>query len=159
MPVGAQRRADLAAWYGGSRRGAWVSVTNGQEAQVTRGAAALGPVPEASVTRPLRHRDRTLAVPPVVTLAVMLRGITTRSSCRDESAALSAADRCIPQLPRMPGRVDAVHDFYYLLLWPAVYFAGTGELRARLRSAIAVAGAAPGSAVIGRLGAAWRCGA
>jgi hypothetical protein len=147
MPVGLQRR------------GAWVSVTNRQEAQVTRGAAALGPVPEVSVTRPLRHRDRTLAVPSIVTLAVMLRGITTPSSRHDESATLSAADRSIPQLPRMPGRVDAVHDFYYVLLWPAVYFAGTGELHTRLRSAIAVVGAASGIAVIGRLGAAWWCGA
>jgi mannosyltransferase len=116
-------------------------------------------VPEASVTRPLRHRDWTLAVPPIVTLAVMLRGITTPSCWHDESATLSTADRSIRQLPRMPGRVDAVHDFYYLLLWPVVYFAGTGELGIRLPSAVAVAGAPPGIAVIGRLGAAWWCGA
>jgi mannosyltransferase len=125
----------------------------GQETEVERGTAALtlpartrGPWP-----RPARRRpDWTLAAPPVVTLAVMLWGIAAPSYWRDESATLSATDRSIPQLLRMLGRVDAVHGFYYLLLWPVVHFVGTREFETRLPSALAMAAAALGIAAIGR---------
>lgn len=83
-------------------------------------------------------------------MAVMLWGIATPSYWRDEAASLSAADRSVPQLLTMLGHIDAVHGFYYLLLWPVVHYVGTTELITRLPSAIAMAAAALGVAVIGR---------
>lgn len=125
----------------------------GQETEVERGTEALAPAAQTRGPWPLpawRRLDWTLAVPPAVTAAVMLWGIATPSYWRDESATLSATDRSIPQLLRMLGRVDAVHGFYYLLLWPVVHFVGTREFETRLPSAIAMAAAALGIAAIGR---------
>jgi len=125
----------------------------GQETQVGHGAGALAPARQARGARPLRARRRadwTLAVPPAVTLIVMLWGMATPSYWRDESATLAATDRSIPQLLRLLGRVDAVHGLYYLILWPVVHFVGTREFETRLPSAIAMAAAALGIAAIGR---------
>src|SRR5215469_16459309 len=125
----------------------------GQETEVERGTGALAPAAQARGPAPLparRRPDWTLAVPPAVTLAIMLWGVAAPSYWRDESATLSAAGRSIPQLLRMLGRVDAVHGFYYLLLWPVVHFAGTREFDTRLPSALAMAAAALGIAAIGR---------
>ena len=61
-----------------------------------------------------------------------------------------ATDRSVPKLLRLLGGVDAVHGFYYLLLWPVVHFAGTREFEPRLPSALAMAAAALGIAAIGR---------
>lgn len=125
----------------------------GQETEVGGDTGALAPARQARGPRPLRARRRadwTLLAPPVVTLVVMLWGIAAPSYWRDESATLAATDRSIPQLLRMLGRVDAVHGLYYLVLWPVVHFAGTGEFDTRLPSAIAMAAAALGIAAIGR---------
>jgi Dolichyl-phosphate-mannose-protein mannosyltransferase len=125
----------------------------GQETEVERGTGALAPAAPTRGRWPLPVRRRLgwmLAVPPAVTLAVMLWGMAAPSYWRDESATLAATGRSIPQLLRMLGRVDAVHGFYYLLLWPVVHFAGTREFETRLPSAIAMAAAALGIAVIGR---------
>ena len=51
-------------------------------------------------------------IPPVVTLAVMLWGISGSSYWRDESATLAAVQRPFGQLIRMLGHVDAVHGAY-----------------------------------------------
>src|SRR5215470_9731152 len=128
-------------------------MTAGQETEVTRGAGAVAPARRTRGPWPLparRRLDWTLAVPPAVTLAMMLWGLAAPSYWRDESATLSATDRSIPQLLRMLGRVDAVHGFYYLLLWPVVHFVGTREIETRLPSALAMAAAALGIAAIGR---------
>jgi mannosyltransferase len=85
-----------------------------------------------------------------VTLIVMMWGMTAPSYWRDESATLAATERSIPQLLSLLHRVDAVHGFYYLLLWPVVHLAGSGEFATRLPSAIAMAAAALGTVVIGR---------
>ena len=125
----------------------------GQDTEVTRGTGTLPPAAQTRGPRPLparRRLDWTLAVPPAVTLAVMLWGMAAPSYWRDESATLSATDRSIPQLLRMLGRVDAVHGFYYMLLWPVVHFVGTREFDTRLPSAIAMAAAALGIAAIGQ---------
>src|SRR5215470_496941 len=125
----------------------------GQQTQVGHGAGALAPARQARGARPLRARRRadwTLAVPPAVTLIVMLWGMATPSYWRDESATLAATDRSIPQLLRLLGRVDAVHGLYYLILWPVVHFVGTREFETRLPSTIAMAAAALGIAAIGR---------
>jgi mannosyltransferase len=133
-------------------------MASGQEAHVTEGAAAPGPVPDSVGAGPGRVRlrltrllpDWTLLLPTAAAMAVMLWGIATPSFWRDEAASLSADDRSIPQLLRMLGHIDAVHGFYYLLLWPVVHYAGTTELITRLPSAIAMAAAALGVAAIGR---------
>jgi mannosyltransferase len=128
-------------------------MTAGQEAEVKRGTGALAPAAPARGPgpRPARCRlDWTLAVPPAVTLAMVLWGLAAPSYWRDESATLAATGRSIPQPLRMLGRVDAIHGFYYLLLWPVVHFAGTREFETMLPSAIAMAAAALGIAAIGR---------
>jgi mannosyltransferase len=128
-------------------------MVTGQETEVKGRTAALAPAAQTRGLWPLtawRRLDWMLAVPPAVTLAMMLWGMAAPSYWRDESATLSATDRSIPQLLRMLGRIDAVHGFYYLLLWPVVHFAGTREFETRLPSAIAMAAAALGIAAIGR---------
>jgi mannosyltransferase len=87
--------------------------------------------------------------PSVVTLAVVLWGITGSSYWRDESATVVAVDRPLGGLVRMLGHVDAVHGAYYLIMWPLVRVAGTGEFATRLPSALAMAAAA---ALVGALG-------
>jgi mannosyltransferase len=94
--------------------------------------------------------DWALVVPPAATLAMMLWGIGGPSYWRDEADTISAASRSLPQLIRLLGHVDAVHGLYYLLLWPVARVAGTGEAATRLPSALAMAAAALGIAVIAR---------
>jgi mannosyltransferase len=94
--------------------------------------------------------DAWLAMPPAVTLAVGLWGVTARPYWGDEVDTLAAVSRSLPQLARLLGHVDAVHGLYYLLLWPVVRVAGTGEFTTRLPSVVAMAGAALGVTVIGR---------
>lgn len=100
-----------------------------------------------------RYRpDWPLIVPPVLTLAVMLWGISAPSYWRDEAATLSAVSRSLPQLIQMLRHVDAVHGLYYLLLWPVTKVAGTRELVTRFPSALAMAAADLGIvAIAGKL--------
>ena len=89
--------------------------------------------------------DWTVIAPAVVTLAVMLWGITAPAYWGDEADTVSAESRSLPQLVRLLGHVDAVHGLYYLLMWPAVRAAGPGEFATGLPSAVAMAAAAAGS--------------
>jgi len=89
-------------------------------------------------------------IPSVVMLGVALWGITGPSYWRDEGATLAAVQRPFPQLVRMLGHVDAVHGAYYMIMWPLVRVAGTGEIVTRLPSAVAVAVAAGLVAALGR---------
>src|SRR5262245_8328976 len=61
--------------------------------------------------------DWTVIAPAVVTLAVMLWGITAPAYWADEADTVSAESRALPQLVRLLGHVDAVHGLYYLLEW------------------------------------------
>ena len=88
--------------------------------------------------------------PPVVTLLVMLAGITVPSYWRDEAATLAAVQRPFGDMIRMLGNVDAVHGAYYFLAWAIVRVFGSGELALRLPSAIAMAVAAGFVAALGR---------
>jgi mannosyltransferase len=88
-------------------------------------------------------------VPGLVTLGVVLWGITGSSYWRDEAATLSAVQRPFGQLLRMLGNVDAVHGAYYVVMWGLVRVAGSGELAMRLPSAVAMA---VGAAVLAALG-------
>jgi mannosyltransferase len=90
------------------------------------------------------------AVPPVVTFAVMLIGITVPSYWRDEAATLAAIRRPFGAMIRMLGNVDAVHGAYYALAWVISRSFGYGELALRLPSAIAMAVAALFVAALGR---------
>ena len=89
------------------------------------------------------------AVPPAVTLAVMLWGIQGSSYWRDEAATLAAVHRPFGDLIRMLGNVDAVHGAYYMLIWVVVRIGGPGEFVTRLPSALAMAAASAGVAAIG----------
>jgi mannosyltransferase len=89
-------------------------------------------------------------LPPVVTLAVMLVGITVPSYWRDEAATLAAVKRPFGDMIQMLGNVDAVHGAYYTLMWGLVRLFGTGEFALRIPSAIAMAVAAGFVAAIGR---------
>ncbi len=88
--------------------------------------------------------------PSVITLAVMLWGIGTPAYWGDEVDTVSAVSRSLPQVLRLLGHVDAVHGLYYLLLWPVVRLAGSGEVATRLPSAIAMAAASLGVTAIMR---------
>jgi mannosyltransferase len=90
------------------------------------------------------------ALPPAVTLVIMLWGITGPSYWRDEAATMSAVQRPFGNLVRMLGNIDAVHGVYYMLIWVLVRIGGTGELVTRLPSAVAMAGAAAAVAALGR---------
>ena len=89
-------------------------------------------------------------MPPAVTLAVGLWGVTARPYWGDEVDTLAAVSRSLPQLARLLGHVDAVHGLYYLLLWPVARVAGTGEAATRLPSALAMTAAALGVSAIAR---------
>jgi mannosyltransferase len=91
------------------------------------------------------------AVPPLVTMAVMLTGITGPSYIPDESATLSAVHRSFPGLLRTLLNIDAVHGAYYAMMWVITRLAGTGELTTRLPSALAMAAASAGVVALG-----WR---
>ena len=91
-----------------------------------------------------------IALPPAVTLVIMLWGITGASYWRDEAATMSAAQRPFGNLLRTLGNIDAVHGAYYMIIWVMVRLGGTGELVTRLPSALAMAGAAAAVAALGR---------
>ncbi len=113
------------------------------------GSASVGPAagkPGRSATRPAWMP----ILPALVTLAVALWGIGVPSFWRDEAATLTATRRSLPEMIRMLAHVDAVHGAYYLLIWPLAHLFGTSEFVMRLPSAIAMATAAFGTAVIGR---------
>ena len=108
-------------------------------------------LPAAARLRRLRCLDDwTPIVSPAAALAVMLWGLAARPYWGDEADTVSAVSRSVPQLFRLLGHIDAVHGFYYLLLWPVARVAGTGEFWTRLPSALAMAAAAAGVTAIGR---------
>jgi mannosyltransferase len=97
-----------------------------------------------------RRLDWTLIASPVVTLAVMLWGVSARPYWGDEADTVSAVSRSLPQLIRLLGHIDAVHGLYYLLMWPVARIAGTGEFAMRVPSAVAMAVAAAAVTAIAR---------
>src|SRR5947199_255410 len=123
------------------------------EAAVLRPPAA--PAPEAPAPSGGWRRLRgwpfwELALPPLLTLAVVTWQIKGPSYWRDEGATLSAVTRPAGDLLRMLGHADAVHGVYYLVVWVVVRVFGMAELVTRLPSAVAMAVAAIAVAGIGR---------
>jgi mannosyltransferase len=116
--------------------------------------------PPASARRAARDTGDLLAgrpgpwwmriLPPVVTAAVMLTGVTVPSYWRDEAATLAAVRRPFGDMIAMLGNVDAVHGAYYMLAWVVARLFGTGELALRLPSVIAMTVAAGFVAALGR---------
>lgn len=92
--------------------------------------------------------------PPALTalaaLAVSCWGLTAPSFWRDEAVTADLTGRTVPQLLRVLGEIDAVHGFYYLLMWPVTALFGASELTLRLPSALAAAAAAGLTTVLGR---------
>jgi len=105
-----------------------------------------------------RRPDWTLVASPAITLALMLWGISARPYWGDEADTVSAVSRSVPQLAKLLKHIDAVHGLYYLLLWPVVRIAGSGEFVTRLPSALAMAAAAAGVTAIARRLASRRAG-
>jgi mannosyltransferase len=89
-------------------------------------------------------------LPPLVMLAMGLWNLTGASYWRDEAATLTAVERPFSQLIRMLGHVDGVQGLYYILLWPLVRLAGTGEFVTRFPSVLAMTVAAGMVAALGR---------
>jgi mannosyltransferase len=114
------------------------------------GPARPGPVTPAAGTRSSRGEAWSIALPPAVMLAIGLWSVSGASFWRDEASTLSAIRRPLPALWQMLGRTDAVHGFYYLLMWPVATVLGTSELDVRLPSVLAMSAAALGVAAIGR---------
>jgi mannosyltransferase len=85
-----------------------------------------------------------------LTLAVALVGIRTPSLWLDEAATISMTTRSYGDMLRVFPHLDLVHALYYILMKPWVAVFGTGALALRLPSALAMAAAAAGLAVIGR---------
>jgi dolichyl-phosphate-mannose-protein mannosyltransferase len=98
---------------------------------------------------PVRRKYVVAALPAVAALVLGLWRIGVPSYWRDESATVVLADRPLPQLLDVLGRIDAVHGLYYLLIH-GVLRLGENEMIARLPSAAATAVAAAAVAAIGR---------
>ncbi|SNR98393.1 glycosyltransferase family 39 protein [Actinomadura mexicana] len=113
----------------------------------------------AAASRPpdgTAHAGRRLAgpLPPLacaaLTLAVALVGIGSPSLWLDEAATVSMTARSYGDMLRVFPHLDLVHALYYMVMKPWVAVFGTGALALRLPSALAMAAAAAGLAVIGR---------
>lgn len=74
----------------------------------------------------------------------------------DEAASVMSAQRSLPSLFVMLGRVDAVHGLYYLFLHFWIRLVGISEFAVRFPSAIAVGVAAAGVVVLASLFASRR---
>jgi mannosyltransferase len=94
--------------------------------------------------------DWVVAVPAVVTLAVTLFDLGGSSYWRDETATVAATTLSFPQMLLMLGHIDAVHGLFYSIEWGVARLFGTSEDALRWPSALAMACAALGIAVIGR---------
>ncbi|WP_106398220.1 glycosyltransferase family 39 protein [Actinocorallia populi] len=114
------------------------------------------------LTNPTLSAFRSRLGPPALTalvaLAVACWGLTAPSFWRDEAVTADLTGRTVPQLLRVLGEIDAVHGFYYLLMWPVTTVFGVSELTLRLPSALAAAAAAGLTTALGRRLATTRLG-
>jgi len=108
------------------------------------------PRAEAKPPRPRPLPGWLPLVPALLTLGVTLWQIQGPSFSMDEDATLLAVNRSFPQLITLLGKIDVVHGAYYSLIWVVTRVFGGSELAVRFPSAVAMAVAAAGIAVIGR---------
>ncbi|MEU5787693.1 glycosyltransferase family 39 protein [Micromonospora purpureochromogenes] len=100
---------------------------------------------------PVEGWARLVWVPPLLaTLIVGLYGLGHAQPWRDELATWSAATRPLGDLLRLTGTVDAATGPYYLLMHGWARLFGDSATALRLPSALAMAGAAGLTAVLGR---------
>lgn len=92
-------------------------------------------------TTTLRRNASVIAVG-VVGAFVAAAGAGTPSYWGDEAASVMSAQRSLPSLFGLLGRIDAVHGLYYLLLHFWIELFGASEFSTRLPSALAVGAAA-----------------
>jgi mannosyltransferase len=105
---------------------------------------------ETPVQRRGLRREWLALIPALLTFVVGLYGITGPSFTQDEDATLLAVHRTFPQMVSLLGRVDVVHGAYYSLIWVVSRLFGTSELAVRFPSAVAMAVAAGGVALLGQ---------
>ncbi|MEO7006177.1 MAG: glycosyltransferase family 39 protein [Terrimesophilobacter sp.] len=108
----------------------------------------------APLARPRMHRFGIRTIASLVgagALLVSLTGAWIPSLWGDEAVSIMSAQRSLPSLFAMLGRIDAVHGAYYLFLhgWISVF--GTSELSVRSPSIIGVGIAAAGTVILGNL--------
>lgn len=110
--------------------------------------SAYSAAPSGVNNRP-SARYWTPIVAGLVTLAVTSWGLAGPSFWIDESATLAISRRSIPNILGTLKNVDAVHGLYYVFMHFWLQVAGTSEFAARFPSALALASAAAGIAVLG----------
>ncbi|WP_422774911.1 glycosyltransferase family 39 protein [Plantactinospora sp. WMMC1484] len=87
--------------------------------------------------------------PGLLTLVVTAVQLDRAPLWRDELATWSAATRSLGDLFRLVGTIDAVNGPYYLLMWGWLAVAGDSVTALRLPSALAMAGAAALTTLLG----------
>ncbi|MGW4479177.1 glycosyltransferase family 39 protein [Rhodococcus triatomae] len=98
---------------------------------------------ESATVPPQRYRSRVArSILPlgagVLATLIALAGAWIPSFWWDEAATIAAADRTVPELGELLGRIDAVHGAYYALMHYWFDLVGISELTARLPSAVAI---------------------
>ncbi|SCL18972.1 mannosyltransferase [Micromonospora nigra] len=104
--------------------------------------------PGRGVTVPRPHIPIWL-LPALLTLAVTLTGLDRAPLWRDELATWSAATRGVTGLVRLAGTIDAATGPYYLLMHGWIAAVGDSQATLRLPAALAMAGTAGLTAVLG----------
>lgn len=113
-------------------------------------ATSAKAAPAGGRARPTVNPDWAIAIPPILTMLLMLWGISGPSFNRDEAATLSAVHRSFGELFQVLGHLDAVHGAYYSLIWVLTHLLGRSEAVVRMPSALAMAAAAAGVTVLAR---------
>jgi mannosyltransferase len=106
--------------------------------------------PETAASPRRRYQAWLPLIPAVLTLGVTLYQIQGPSFSMDEDATLLAVHRTFPQLVQLLGKIDVVHGAYYSLTWVITRLFGASELAVRFPSAVALALAAGGVALLGQ---------
>jgi mannosyltransferase len=108
--------------------------------------------PPSSPPRPRTPGFRAMAAAiGVGAMLVSLTGSWIPSLWGDEAVSIMSAQRPLPSLFAMLGRIDAVHGAYYLFLHGWISLFGASELSVRLPSVISVGIAAAGTVFLGDL--------
>ncbi|MFD1812027.1 glycosyltransferase family 39 protein [Rhodococcus gannanensis] len=111
---------------------------------------------DTATVPPRRHPSRAArTVLPlgagVLATLIALAGAWIPSFWWDEAATISAADRTLPELGELLGKIDAVHGAYYALMHYWFDLVGISELTARLPSAVAIGVAAAALVQLARI--------
>jgi mannosyltransferase len=125
-------------------------MSQGAESAALPSRPAVRPRAESSAPRRGTLPAWLPLIPAVLTLGITLYQIQGPSFTEDEDATLLAVHRSFPQLVSLLGKVDVVHGAYYSLIWVVTHLFGGSEFAVRFPSAVAMAVAAGGVAILGR---------